>query len=99
MAGDIEKAAFIKSQLNRQARRALVARKSNTRSAFDRFVRQTLRNIFNTFLFLVVFKLLGLIVIPWYGVVAYPLIWWVCLFVVITAVAVYVGTKSKKKRG
>ena len=98
MAGDIEKTAFIKSQLNRQARRALVARKSNTRCAFDRFVRQTLRNIFNTFLFLVVFKLLGLIVIPWYGVVAYPLAWWVCLFVVIVSVAVYVGAKERKQK-
>lgn len=99
MAGDIEKAAFIKSQLNRQARRALVARKSNTRSAFDRFVRQTLRNIFNTSIFLLVGKAVGVLELPWYGIVAYPLIWWVCLFVVITAVAVYVGAKSKKKRG
>lgn len=97
MAGDIEKAAFIKSQLNRQARRALVARKSNTRSAFDRFVCQTLRNIFNTALFLLVFKLLGLVIIPWHGVVAYPLLWWVCLFVIIVSVAVYVGAKERQK--
>ena len=75
----------------RAARRLSVARKSNSRCAFDRFVRQTLRNFFNTFLFLFIFKLLGLIPVPWYGVAAYPLMWWAGLFTLICAVAVYKG--------
>lgn len=77
----------------RASRRLSVARKTNTRSAFDRFIRQTLRNFFNTSLFLFFFKLLGLISVPWYGVVAYPLLWWVCLFLFICLVAVCIGRK------
>lgn len=99
MSRNFEKEDFFYSNLSKQrARRASVARKTNSRYAFDLFVRKTIRNIFNTFLFLVVFKLLGLIVIPWYGVVAYPLAWWVCLFVVIVSVAVYVGAKERKQK-
>lgn len=78
----------------RASRRLSVARKTNTRSAFDRFIRQTLRNFFNTSLFLFIFKLLGLISVPWYGVVAYPLLWWVCLFLLVCAVAIYKGRRG-----
>lgn len=94
-----EKNAFFNYNIsNQRARRLSVARKTNSRHSFDLFVRKTARNIFNTALFLLVFKLLGLVIIPWHGVVAYPLLWWVCLFVIIVSVAVYVGTKERKQK-
>ena len=92
------KAFFNYNISNQRARRLSVARKTNSRHAFDLFVRKTARNIFNTALFLLIFKLLGLVAVPWHGVVAYPLLWWVCLFVIIVSVAVYVGTKERKQK-
>jgi len=87
--------AFFSYNIAKQtAARQAVARKTRARGAFDRFVRQTVRNIFNAALFLLVCKWLGLVSVPWYGVVAYPLLWWVCLFLLVCAVAIYKGRRG-----
>ncbi len=90
-----EASAFFSSTIAKQAAaRQSVARKTKSYSAFDRFVRQTVRNVFNASFFLLVFKWLGLISVPWYGVLAYPLLWWVCLFLFVCLVAIYKGRKG-----
>lgn len=88
-----EASAFFSYNKAKQAARQSVARKTQSRTAFDHFFRQTVRNIFNTSIFLIIFKLLGLVDISWYGALAYPLLWWVCLFLFICLVAVCIGRK------
>ena len=89
-----EARAFFSSNISKQATaRQSVARKTHSRTAFDHFFRQTVRNIFNTSIFLIIFKLLGLVDVSWYGALAYPLLWWVCLFLFICLVAICIGRK------
>lgn len=89
-----EASAFFSYNKAKQAARQSVARRTYIRNTFDRFVRQAALNFIEISFFLLVFKLLGLISIPWYGVLAYPLLWWVCLFLFVLAVATYRNRRS-----
>ena len=89
-----EALAFFSSNKAKQAAaRQTIARRTYIRNTFDRFVRQAALNFIEISFFLLVFKLLGLISVPWYGV-AYPLLWWVCLFLFVLAVATYRNHRS-----
>lgn len=85
-----EALAFFSSNIAKQAAaRQALARRKYIRNTFDRFVRQGALNFIEISLFLFIFKLLGLISVSWYGILAYPLLWWVCLFLFVFAVATY----------